>query len=87
MDGPQQCQQGKRTRKPTGEVIGVEEIPSRFEPLWSIEDAANYLGVAVKTLYGWRWQNTGPQSYRVGRFVRYRPAEVRAWVDAQARVS
>lgn len=57
---------------------------SRFEPLWSIEEAADYLGVAVKTLYQWRWQKTGPQSYRIGRFVRYRPDEVRAWVDDHA---
>jgi len=60
---------------------------SRFEPLWSIEEAAEYLGVSVKTLYGWRAQTTGPVSYRVGRYVRYRQNEVRAWVDAQARVS
>jgi excisionase family DNA binding protein len=60
---------------------------SRFEPLWSIEETAKYLGVSVKTLYGWRWQKTGPISYRVGRYVRYRPDEVRAWVDAQALVS
>lgn len=57
---------------------------SRFEPLWSIGETAQYLGVSVKTLYQWRWQKTGPQSYTVGRFVRYRPDEVRAWVDEHA---
>jgi hypothetical protein len=25
--------------------------PSRFEPLWSITTTAEYLGVAIKTLY------------------------------------
>lgn len=33
---------------------------SRFERLWSIEETAHYLGVAVKTLYQWRWKRPGP---------------------------
>lgn len=56
---------------------------SRTERLWSVEEAAEYLGVCVKTLYKWRWLKTGPRSYSVGKFVRYRPNEVRAWVDEQ----
>ncbi len=65
----------------------TQNVPNRFDRLWSIEETAEYLGVAVKTLYGWRWQKIGPTSYRVGRYVRYRPDEVLAWVDAQALVS
>ena len=57
---------------------------SRFEPLWSIGEAAEYLGVSVKTLYQWRWLKTGPPSYTVGRFIRYRPDEVRDWVASHA---
>ena len=61
--------------------------PSRFEPLWSITETATYLGVATKTLYAWRCHKVGPQSYRVGGLVKYRPDEVRAWVDQSALVS
>jgi predicted DNA-binding transcriptional regulator AlpA len=61
--------------------------PSRFEPLWSITTTAEYLGVATKTLYSWRCHRVGPPSYRVGGLVRYRPAEVCAWLDRQARAS
>ena len=57
--------------------------PSRFEPLWGIEEASSYLGVAPKTLYMWRARKYGPPSYRLGNKIRYRPEEVRAWVDAQ----
>lgn len=67
-------------------MVGVKE-PSRFEPLWSIEETSAYLGVAVKTLYQWRWQKSGPQSYRIGRYVGYGLAEVVAWVDQCALVS
>ena len=56
----------------------------RVERLWSIQETAQYLGVAVKTLYQWRWRKIGPRSYTVGKFVRYRPDEVRAWVDGHA---
>jgi len=61
----------------------MEEVPSRFEQLWSIEQTAEYLKLAPATLYGWRCRKYGPPSYRLGNKVRYRPEEVRQWVDAQ----
>ncbi|WP_329474996.1 helix-turn-helix domain-containing protein [Kribbella sp. NBC_01484] len=30
------------------------------KPLWTIEDVSTYLGVPVKTLYGWRLKKVGP---------------------------
>lgn len=61
----------------------MEEVPSRFEQLWGIEDVSAYLMLSPKTLYGWRCKKYGPPSYRVGNKIRYRPDEVRAWLDAQ----
>jgi excisionase family DNA binding protein len=61
----------------------MEEVPSRFESLLSIDEVAEYLHMSVKTLYGWRCRKFGPPSYRLGNKVRYRPEEVRAWVDQQ----
>ena len=60
-----------------------QDVPSRFERLWSIEQAADYMALSAKTLYGWRCRKFGPPSYRLGNKVRYRPEEVRDWVDAQ----
>jgi len=57
--------------------------PSRFEPLWGIEEVSAYLGVAPKTLYMWRSRKYGPPSYRLGNLIRYRPNEVRDWLDNQ----
>jgi excisionase family DNA binding protein len=65
----------------------ISNEPSRFEPLWSITTTAEYLGVAKKTLYAWRCHKVGPQSYRVGGLVRYRPDEVRTWVDQNVLAS
>lgn len=59
------------------------DVPSRFENLWSVAEVSAYPGIAVKTLYQWRCHGEGPRGYRVGGYLRYRPDEVRAWVDAQ----
>ena len=32
----------------------MEEVPSRFEQLWSVQQTAEYLALSVDTLYGWR---------------------------------
>jgi predicted DNA-binding transcriptional regulator AlpA len=62
-------------------------VPSRFEQLWSIQETAEYLAISVHTLYGWRTHGYGPPSYRIGSMVRYRPSEVRAWVDEHGLAS
>ncbi len=38
----------------------MEEVPSRFEQLWSIEQAADHLALSTKTLYGWRVPEVRP---------------------------
>lgn len=50
--------------------------------LWTIKDVSEYLGVPVKTLYGWRTRQYGPVARRVGKHIRYRPEDVEAWLDA-----
>jgi predicted DNA-binding transcriptional regulator AlpA len=50
-----------------------------------VQDVSTYLGVPVMTLYHWRRSGYGPKGKRIGRHLRYRPEDVRAWVDAQDR--
>lgn len=54
------------------------EVPK--ERLWSVQDVAEYLGVSVQTVYSWRGAGKGPPGRRVGKRLRYRPEDVRAWV-------
>lgn len=54
-----------------------------MSPLWSPTDVANYLGVPVGTLYQWRTRDIGPPGRRIGKHVRYKPADVEAWFDSQ----
>ncbi|MFD8344900.1 helix-turn-helix transcriptional regulator [[Kitasatospora] papulosa] len=43
-------------------------------------DIAGIFGVPLETVYQWRRKRTGPPGFRVGKHVRYDPAEVRAYV-------
>ncbi len=54
------------------------------ERLWTPEDVSEFLGgVPVATLYQWRHKGIGPRSRRVGRYLRYKPQDVRDWFDEQ----
>lgn len=37
---------------------------------------------SVETVYQWRRKGIGPRGFRVGRYVRFDPADVRAWVES-----
>lgn len=54
-----------------------------MEHLWTTQKVANYLEIPVPTLYRWRQTNYGPPACRVGKHLRFRPADVMAWVDKQ----
>ena len=51
--------------------------------LLTITEAADVLRTPVATLRYWRHLGTGPRSFRLGRRVVYRLADVRAWIEAQ----
>lgn len=52
------------------------------------EQASKSLGgIPVKTLYKWRADGYGPQSIKVGKYLRYRPETVEAWIKAQEEKS
>ncbi|MGI8816337.1 MAG: helix-turn-helix transcriptional regulator [Pseudonocardia sp.] len=54
-----------------------------IEPLWTVQDLSEYLGVPVMTIYYWRNTGYGPKGTKIGRYVRYRPDQVRAWFESQ----
>jgi len=60
------------------------QIGAEAQRLWTVVDVSRFLGVPVGTLYQWRTKSGGPPAYRVGRHLRYDPAQVRTWVGEQA---
>lgn len=52
--------------------------------LWTLEEAAAYLGKTPAALHTMRWRRIGPPSFKVGRHVRFRSEDVIGWVSQQA---
>lgn len=50
----------------------------------TVREAAAYLKVAIGTLYNWRHAGIGPESVNVRRSVRYRRADLDAWIEQQS---
>lgn len=53
--------------------------------LLTVEDLSAQLGVAVQTIYQWRARRPqyGPPAIKVGKYLRWKPEVVEAWIDAQ----
>ncbi|MEU0463232.1 helix-turn-helix domain-containing protein [Amycolatopsis sp. NPDC006131] len=60
------------------------ENVSKIGRLWTVDDVSEYLSVPVATLYQWRSKGYGPAGRRVGKYLRYRPEDVKSWVDGLA---
>jgi excisionase family DNA binding protein len=63
---------------------GPEPAGTGVGRLWTPVELAGFLGVPVKTVYRWHGQRTGPVALRVGRHLRYHPAEVHRWLATMA---
>lgn len=57
------------------------------ERLWSHDETAKFLGIPVATLHQLNYKRTGPRSYKVGRYRRYSPVDVMAWLETRASES
>ncbi|MBV8932372.1 MAG: helix-turn-helix domain-containing protein [Kutzneria sp.] len=47
--------------------------------LWGPKEVAEYLDIPVQTIYPWRTRGYGPPGRRIGKHVRYLPADVVEW--------
>ncbi|MFB7173370.1 helix-turn-helix transcriptional regulator [Streptomyces sp. NPDC056254] len=57
-------------------------LPDRY---LNPDDIAELFDVPVETVYQWRKKRTGPPGFRVGKHLRYDPADVYAWIAEQKR--
>ncbi len=47
-------------------------------------DLASKLGVEMCTLRKWKQEGKGPKYYKVGKFDRYHPDDVKEWLEKRA---
>lgn len=53
------------------------------DALMTPEEVADLLRIPVSTLYAWRYRSEGPRAHKVGRHLRWDPAEVARWLDTR----
>jgi predicted DNA-binding transcriptional regulator AlpA len=73
----------------TSANVSAERVAGSMsvDPLLNQNEAAEILGVSVRTLERHRITGTGPQFCRLGRLVRYRECDLDDWVSRSLRTS
>ncbi len=51
--------------------------------LLDTKELSEYLGIAVSTILEYRMQGRGPVYIKLGHLVRYKVADVDAWLESQ----
>jgi predicted DNA-binding transcriptional regulator AlpA len=47
------------------------------------EDLSAYLSVPVATIYKWRTTGEAPRAHKIGRYLRWAPADVFDWLEGK----
>lgn len=55
-------------------------LPDRY---LTPDDIAAIFGVPLETVYQWRKKRTGPPGFRIGKHLRYDPADLHTYVTQQ----
>lgn len=65
----------------------LTNLPPDTEQLLTETEAAELLSLSVRTLQAWRYSGSGPRYCRLGRPIRYRRADLLAWIEARTPAS
>lgn len=66
----------------SGNAIGVSKTE---EILWDENDLSNFLNKSKRTIQGFRYLGIGPKFVKLGKSIRYRPSDVREWIEKNIR--
>ena len=65
----------------------AESTPVKSQKLINEHEAAERLGMSVKTMRRWRWEGRPPEFVKLGRSVRYHPNVIEDFILAGSRRS
>ena len=68
-------------------AVGGRLMETKMEGLLHRKKAADLLGVRPQTLSAWIHRGVGPPYIKLGRCVRYRPADLEGWLQARTFVA
>lgn len=71
------------TSNPTRPIAEATDLTGARSELLTLAEAAELLRTPVATLRYWRHLGTGPTSFKLGKRVLYRRADIAAWLAAQ----
>ena len=60
------------------------QTPHANDELLTLQEVADIVRVPVATLRYWRHLGSGPESFRIGRTVRYWRSNVLQWLEVQS---
>ena len=52
-----------------------------YDPLLTVDQVSDWLGIPKGTLYQWRSRCRGPRAIKVGNGIRYRRSEIENYLD------
>lgn len=52
-----------------------------YDPLLTVDQVSDWLGVPKGTLYQWRSRSRGPRAIKLGNGIRYRRSEIERYLD------
>ncbi len=56
---------------------------NNLETLITEHDVARVVGMSVASVQRWRLKRQGPMYLKIGAAVRYRPEDLKAWIDSR----
>ena len=72
-----------RTTRHVPDLLAGDQATSSGDQILSPKQVSEELQIPVKTIYAWRYQGTGPPSFRAGKHLRFRRSDITSWVQAQ----
>jgi|AMQJ01.1.fsa_nt_gi hypothetical protein len=68
-------------------AVIISQVQPKQEEGLTVAQAAQMLGMSVQHLNQMRQINTGPQAYREGNKIFYKPSSIRAYIQANTKKS
>ena len=59
---------------------------SNIEALLNEYEVARVTGLSVASVRRWRLRKIGPRATKIGAAVRYKPEDVKAWLDSRPTI-